>query len=114
MKSNIIEVYEGRLVLGTFNLSKLLNMTHPCLKKCINKYVKGAIDPIVERTVLTHKKGGQIRQYLLSVDQVICLCFFLPTHPQCRKAKMISVRHGLKSDLEFFKALEDSLLYEQK
>lgn len=111
MKSELIEVHEGQLFVGTWKLSNLLNIQHRLFKINLERHEKhfSEFGKLIKRKVITEKKGGQPYEYLLNSSHL--KLFFSILSMVDFKEKIMNIKKMIVSsydfnDTEFFNFLE--------
>ena len=107
MISGIIQVHNGQLRIGTWDLSRASNIQHRLLKKIIKNHPEhfdGSVPKLVRNT---KKKGGRIDEYLLNEDQIRILFAYLLNHTRMKMGLSVCIFKQFDSEMHFFKMLEE-------
>ena len=109
MKCDLIKIYKGLPKASSWELSKCFNINHRVIKRAIKSWVvKNQISPeeIVNHRLMTHRRGGQIDEYLITKEQVILIAIFIESNEKTAVFKKSCLSACELSDVEFFTQLE--------
>lgn len=110
MLSNLIQVYEGKLKIGTWDLAQGIGIEHRCLKGILKRYLQknnhfGASFPKKKRP--TKRKGGQIEEYLLGETEARLVFALLMKHPNTPMGLNLFILNVPGPEAQYFKQLEE-------
>ena len=110
MISNLVQIYEGQLKIGTWDLAQGIGMQHRCLKGILNRHLKkqGKLfqELFPKRKRPTKKKGGQIEEYLLGEYEARLVFALLSNHPRMTMGFHQFILAVPGPEAEYFNALE--------
>lgn len=111
MKQSLIQVFEGQIYIGTFELSKRLNIKHRTLICNIEskKFIYELFGKILN---IKHSKnpGRPIEEYLLNRNQLEILIISLVKRlEEAQIAQILLANHKLRVDMQFFKYLDKNV-----
>jgi hypothetical protein len=116
MQTEIIKTLNGRLVLGTWDVSLLVELEHRLVKNTTLKFVRqisalGAPMAVYPKSILpVHRRnngvGAPVCEYLLEAPQVKFLVSALPPRGRCVVTKIFVINNCHVPDTEFFAKLE--------
>lgn len=107
-KSSVIQIHEGQVHIGSWDLCKILPINHKALKGILRRHKslfdKESKEPFPIRRH-TGKKGGQVDEFLLTAQQTRLLMITLSNSPRHLRWKRICLKPW-KSDVDFFSMIE--------
>lgn len=105
--SKIIQVCEGQLYIGTWDLCMILGIEHRQLKDLVKKrelIVFGEQKPFLRKRHIP-AKGGRIYEYMLGKREFRIVSTLLPNKLQFIGVKLLGLEH-IDSEIELFRRLE--------
>lgn len=119
MHGNTIKVFQGKPVIGTWDLSLFVQLQHRLLKITVNRFHKQMISLSGSAEVKTKGKcpvyrrnkqvGAPIYEYFLEANQIKLLLALLPPRGKCLMAKMFLIEKTHLPEVQFLKELEELL-----
>lgn len=111
INTSIIQVFEGELYVGTFQLSKMMNIPHRLVKNLIKKYssILFSIGAELFQIRLTRKRGTQIQEYLLDFLQLKILTVLIDNRHNVIDLKIMCLKDH-ETPLQFFREYENICL----
>lgn len=110
MINGLIQVYQGQLKIGTWDLAQNIGMQHRCLKGILNRYLKKneyCRGTFYKKIRPTRRKGGQIEEYLMGEYEARLLFALIMDNPKIPMGLNMFILRVPGPEAVYFKRLEE-------